>query len=100
MAETQPKVQPAALSLSAMISQSFTARLSLGRPGRRQCWLVHYGCRLKSVVALVIGDSHTCGTIRSARETVKHIARVSVTPRHAKNLTTEISDLGPVVLSA
>jgi hypothetical protein len=81
MAETQSKVHPAALSLSAMISRYFTARLSLGRPGRRQCWLIHYGCRLKSVVALVIGDSHTCG-------------------RHAKNLTTEISDLGPVVLSA
>ena len=102
MAETQPKVQPAALSLSAMISQYFTARLSLGHPERRQCWLVHYGCRVKSVVALVIGDSHTCGTVRSAQETVKHIARVSVTSRRGtlKILTTETSDLGPVVLSA
>jgi hypothetical protein len=35
MAETQPKVQPAALSLSAMISQYFIARLSLGHPERR-----------------------------------------------------------------
>jgi hypothetical protein len=54
------------------------------------------------VVALVIGDSHTCGTVRSAQETVKHIARVSVASRRGtlKILTTETSDLGPVVLSA
>jgi hypothetical protein len=42
------------------------------------------------------------GTVRSAQETVKHIARVSVASRRGtlKILTTEISDLGPVVLSA
>jgi hypothetical protein len=46
--------------------------------------------------------SHTCGTVRSAQETVKHIARVSVRSRRGtlKILTTENSDLGLVVLSA
>jgi len=41
-------------------------------------------------------------TVRNAQSTVKHIAHVSVASRRCalKILTTETSDLGPLVLSA
>ena len=103
MAEAQPRPPTGFVkSVGDDVSVFHRAGLSLGHPERRRCWLVHYGCRVKSVVALVISDSHTCGTVRSAQETVKHIARVSVTSGRGtlKILTTETSDLGPVVLSA
>ena len=56
MAEAQPRPPNGFVkSVGDDVSVFHRAGLSLGHPERRQCWLVHYGCRVKSVVALVIG---------------------------------------------
>jgi len=49
-----------------MISQHFTHALCLGHSECYQCWLIDCRSRVKSVVALIIGNSRTGGRIQLA----------------------------------